>query len=110
MVKLKPNEYPEFQEEIKRRKWEKLASYIAFANISVVREFYYNARVLSNEFSEYISYVRGVTIKFDANTINDFLGTHLTKDLKYYEYSYWISRNKDYELVEQTICKPRKKF
>ncbi|XP_020233203.1 pre-mRNA-splicing factor CWC22-like [Cajanus cajan] len=58
MVKLKPTEYPEFQAEIQRRKWEKLASYMASANISVEREFYCNAWVLSKEFPEYTSYVR----------------------------------------------------
>nr|KYP33352.1 hypothetical protein KK1_045794 [Cajanus cajan] len=105
MVKLKPNEYLEFQEEIKRRKWEKLVFYMAPANISVVREFYCNAQVLSNEFLEYTNYVRGVTIRFNADTINDFFGHP-----RYYEYLDWISRNKNYELVEQTVCKPGKKF
>nr|KYP34118.1 hypothetical protein KK1_044956 [Cajanus cajan] len=82
MVQLKPTEYLEFQAEIQRRKWEKLASYMAPANISVVREFYCNARVLSNEFPEYTSYVRGIMIRFDAATINTFLGAHLSEGLR----------------------------
>nr|KYP43855.1 hypothetical protein KK1_034674 [Cajanus cajan] len=109
MVKLKPTEYPEFQAKIQRRKWEKLAYYMAPANISVVREFYCNARVLSNDFPEYASYVRDIMIRFDA-TINTFLGTHLTEGLRYYEYSDWVARSKNYRLVERMVCKPGKGF
>nr|KYP31854.1 hypothetical protein KK1_047632 [Cajanus cajan] len=73
------------------------------ANISVVREFYCNARVLSNEFPEYTSYVWGITIRFDAATINTFLDTHLTEGLRYCEYSDWVARSKNYRLVERTV-------
>nr|KYP36326.1 hypothetical protein KK1_042572 [Cajanus cajan] len=83
---------------------------MAPANIFVLQEFYCNAQVLSNEFPKCTSYVRGITIRFDAATINTFLGTHLTKGLRYCEYSDWIFRNKDYGMVERTICKLGKNF
>ncbi|KOM31317.1 hypothetical protein LR48_Vigan01g087200 [Vigna angularis] len=67
---------PQFGEQLENRNWERLATYPALANIAVVKEFYTNARRLSDHHTEeYMSYVRGHIIRYDPDAINRFLNT-----------------------------------
>ncbi|KOM26746.1 hypothetical protein LR48_Vigan312s000700 [Vigna angularis] len=64
------------KEPEQRHSSRKLATYPAPANIAVVKEFYTNARKIGNYLAEeYLSYVRGHTIRYDSTSINNFLGT-----------------------------------
>ncbi|KOM27040.1 hypothetical protein LR48_Vigan375s001000 [Vigna angularis] len=70
-----PNFAPQFGEQLMGRNWRRLATYPALANIVVVKEFYTNAWKLGDYPAEdYLSYVGGHTIRFDPNSINNFLG------------------------------------
>ncbi|KOM55593.1 hypothetical protein LR48_Vigan10g148500 [Vigna angularis] len=70
---------PQFGEELKNRKWERIATYPAPANIAVVKEFYTNERPLGDSHTEtYMSYVRGKIIRYDPDSINRFLHTDWT--------------------------------
>ncbi|KOM34756.1 hypothetical protein LR48_Vigan02g090600 [Vigna angularis] len=67
---------PQFGEQLENRNWERLATFPAPANIAVVKEFYTNARRLGDHpTEEYMSYVRGHTIRYDPDAINRFLNT-----------------------------------
>ncbi|KOM25844.1 hypothetical protein LR48_Vigan197s001300 [Vigna angularis] len=67
---------PQFGKQLENRNWERLASYPTPANIAVVKEFYTNARQLGDyPTEEYMSYVRGHTIRYDPDAINRFFNT-----------------------------------
>ncbi|KOM45551.1 hypothetical protein LR48_Vigan06g085700 [Vigna angularis] len=73
---LIPNFAPKFGQQLMSRNWRRLATYLALANIAVVKEFYTNARRLGDHpTKDYLSYVRGHTIRYDPDSINKFLGT-----------------------------------
>ncbi|KOM37769.1 hypothetical protein LR48_Vigan03g115100 [Vigna angularis] len=60
----------QFGEELKSRNWERIATYLAQANIAVVKEFYTNARPLGDSHTkDYMSYVRGKVIRYDPDSI-----------------------------------------
>ncbi|KOM26044.1 hypothetical protein LR48_Vigan221s000600 [Vigna angularis] len=59
-----------------RNDWGKLATYPAPANIAVVKEFYTNAKKIGDYPAEnYLGYVRGHAIRYDPDSINNFLDT-----------------------------------
>lgn len=74
-VGIIPSLAPQFGRELDSRNWRNLASYPTPANIVVVKEFYTNSWTMGGEKETYNSYVRGKKISFDADTINNFLGT-----------------------------------
>lgn len=49
----------EFTDELIRRHWTRLLTFPALANITMVREFYANARIFSDEEESFMSYIRG---------------------------------------------------
>ncbi|KOM37621.1 hypothetical protein LR48_Vigan03g100300 [Vigna angularis] len=74
-VGMIPNFAPQFGEQLLRRNWGKLATYLTPANIAVVKEFYTNARKIGDYPAEdYLGYVRGNAIRYDPDSINSFLG------------------------------------
>ncbi|KOM34725.1 hypothetical protein LR48_Vigan02g087500 [Vigna angularis] len=76
-----PDLAPLFGEELENRNWEKIATYPTLANIAVVKEFYINARRLGNSHTEdYMSYVRGKSIRYDPDSINRFLHVEWTAE------------------------------
>nr|KYP33044.1 hypothetical protein KK1_046143 [Cajanus cajan] len=105
-VELEENEAPKFQNELHRRRWDKLGSYPLPANIAVVKEFYANALRLEEGIAPFTSYVRGVHVPFDARTINQFLGTKLRAN-EVSEYGNYTTDTKDPAVVEAAICIPR---
>ncbi|QCE05856.1 hypothetical protein DEO72_LG9g864 [Vigna unguiculata] len=81
-VILKPGEVNEFQLELIRRGWERLDSYPSTFSVTLVKEFYANAKVTTSATPTFLSYVRGKRVPFDADTINEFLGTQLADDVE----------------------------
>ena len=81
-VILKPGEVNEFQLELIRRGWERLGSYPSTFSVTLVKEFYANAKVTTSAAPTFLSYVRGKRVPFDAGTINEFLGTQLADDVE----------------------------
>nr|KYP71589.1 hypothetical protein KK1_010854 [Cajanus cajan] len=108
-VELEPGEAPEFQAELRRRRWGTLGSYPLPANIAVVKEFYANALRLEEGIAPFVSYVRGVRVPYDAQTINQFLGTTLRADEES-EYNNYTTETMDPALVEVAICVPGRGF
>ncbi|KOM31231.1 hypothetical protein LR48_Vigan01g078600 [Vigna angularis] len=71
-----PHFAPQFGEQVLGNDWGKLATYPAPANIAVVKEFYTNAKKIGDYPTEnYLGYVRGHAIRYDPNSINNFLDT-----------------------------------
>ncbi|QCE14502.1 hypothetical protein DEO72_LG11g1503 [Vigna unguiculata] len=81
-VILKPGEVNEFQLELIRRGWERLGSYPSTFSVTLVKEFYANAKVTTSAAPTFLSYVRGKRVPFDADMINEFLGTQLVDDVE----------------------------
>ncbi|KOM55450.1 hypothetical protein LR48_Vigan10g134200 [Vigna angularis] len=75
-VGMIPNFAPQFGEQLLGNDWGKLATYPTPANIAVVKEFYTNARKIGDYPAEnYLGYVRGHAIRYDPDSINNFLDT-----------------------------------
>lgn len=72
-------EFAEIQQIFTNRQWEKLLHPHPHINLDLLREFYANAvpncdlKEIEARFT-YSSKVRGVTIRFDRDTINEYLG------------------------------------
>ncbi|QCE06191.1 hypothetical protein DEO72_LG9g1202 [Vigna unguiculata] len=81
-VILKPGEVNEFQLELIRRGWERLGSYPSTLSVTLVKEFYANAKVTTSAAPTFLSYVREKRVPFDVDTINEFLGTQLADDME----------------------------
>jgi len=76
-VILKPGEVNEFQLELIR-----LGSYPSTFSVTLVKEFYANAKVTTSAAPTFLNYVRGKRVPFEADTINEFLGTQLADDVE----------------------------
>ncbi|KOM49831.1 hypothetical protein LR48_Vigan08g065800 [Vigna angularis] len=75
-VGMIPNFAPQFGEQVLGNDWGKLATYPTPANIAVVKEFYTNAKKIGDYPAEnYLGYVRGHAIRYDPDSINNFLDT-----------------------------------
>jgi len=59
-----------------------LGSYLGTFSVTLVKELYANAKVTTSAAPTFLSYVRGETVPFDAETINQFLGTQLADDVE----------------------------
>ncbi|KAL6555104.1 hypothetical protein OROGR_006362 [Orobanche gracilis] len=70
-VELKEGDYDEMLIEIERRGWAILSQPPGTYNEDVVREFYAN---IDPSFERRQSWVRGVIVPFDRDTIHDYLG------------------------------------
>nr|KYP46875.1 hypothetical protein KK1_031521 [Cajanus cajan] len=73
-VELNAGESDEFNNEIKRRKWTKLATPEKKYSEEIIREFYANALPLQNRDQTRKSWVRGTQVYYHRDAINDFLG------------------------------------
>jgi len=58
-VILKPGEVNEFQLELIRRGWERLGSYPSTFSVTLVKEYYANAKVFTSAAPTFLSYVWG---------------------------------------------------
>ena len=74
---LREDEYPDFQEEIARRRWAPLVTHMAKFDPKIVIEFYANAWPNEEGVRDMRSWVSGHWIPFDADALSQFLGNPL---------------------------------
>ncbi|KOM40986.1 hypothetical protein LR48_Vigan04g118400 [Vigna angularis] len=100
---LIPDFAPQFGEQLENKNWGRLATYPAPANIAVVKEFYTNARRLGDHPNEnYMSYVRGQTIRYDPDSINRFLNTEWAGEQC--QFALNMEEGADFVDVESVLC------
>ncbi|KOM55591.1 hypothetical protein LR48_Vigan10g148300 [Vigna angularis] len=104
-VGMIPNFAPQFGEQVLGNDWGKLATYPAPANIVVVKEFYTNAKKIDDYPAEnYLGYVRGHAIRYDPDSINDFLDTVWAGEQC--QFALCMEEGADFEDVERVLCIP----
>ncbi|KOM43475.1 hypothetical protein LR48_Vigan05g107900 [Vigna angularis] len=104
-VGMIPNFAPQFGEQLLGNDWGKLATYPAPANIAVVKEFYTNAKKIGDYPAEnYLSYVRGHAIRYDPDSINNFLDTVWASEQC--QFALCMEEGADFEDVERVLCIP----
>ncbi|KOM26575.1 hypothetical protein LR48_Vigan294s001100 [Vigna angularis] len=104
-VGMIPNFAPQFGEQVLGNDWGKLATYPAPANIAVVKEFYTNAKKIGDYPAEnYLGYVRGHAIRYDPDSINNFLDTVWAGEQC--QFALCMEEGADYEHVERVLCIP----
>ncbi|KOM27988.1 hypothetical protein LR48_Vigan477s001500 [Vigna angularis] len=104
-VGMIPNFAPQFGEQVLGNDWGKLATYPAPANIAVVKEFYTNAKKIGDYPAEnYLGYVRGHAIRYDPDSINNFLDTVWAGEQC--QFALCMEEGADYEDVERVLCIP----
>nr|KYP50043.1 hypothetical protein KK1_028198 [Cajanus cajan] len=74
-VELNAGEYMEFQGELIRRKWNKLATPENKYNEDIIKEFYANAFPLQKHDQTRNSWVREVIVSYARDAINEYLGS-----------------------------------
>ncbi|KOM43086.1 hypothetical protein LR48_Vigan05g069000 [Vigna angularis] len=108
-VGMIPNFAPQFGEQLLGRNWEKLPRYPTPANIAVVKEFYTNSRKIGDYPAEdYLGYVRGHVIRYDHDSINNFLGTVWAGEQC--QFALCMEEGIDFDDVESVLCVPRGHF
>ncbi|KOM34741.1 hypothetical protein LR48_Vigan02g089100 [Vigna angularis] len=104
-VGMIPNFAPQFGEQVLGNDWGKLATYPAPANIAVVKEFYTNAKKIGDYPAEnYLGYVRGHAIRYNPDSINNFLDTVWAGEQC--QFALCMEEGVDYEDVERVLCIP----
>ncbi|KOM26165.1 hypothetical protein LR48_Vigan233s003200 [Vigna angularis] len=104
-VGMIPNVAPQFGEQVLGNDWGKLATYPAPANIAVVKEFYTNAKKIGDYPTEnYLGYVRGHAIRYDPDSINNFLDTVWAGEQC--QFALCMEEGADFEDVERVLCIP----
>ncbi|KOM47738.1 hypothetical protein LR48_Vigan07g144200 [Vigna angularis] len=104
-VGMIPNFAPQFGEQLLGNDWGKLATYPTPANIAVVKEFYTNARKIGDYPAEnYLGYVRGHAIRYDPDSINNFLDTVWAGEQC--QFALCMEEGVDFDDVERVLCVP----
>ncbi|KOM40820.1 hypothetical protein LR48_Vigan04g101800 [Vigna angularis] len=104
-VGMIPNFAPQFGEQLLGNDWGKLATYPAPANIAVVKEFYTNAKKIGDYPAEnYLGYVRGHAIRYDPDSINNFVDTVWAGEQC--QFALCMEEGADFEDVEIVLCIP----
>ncbi|KOM40859.1 hypothetical protein LR48_Vigan04g105700 [Vigna angularis] len=104
-VGMIPNFAPQFGEKLLGNDWGKLAIYPTPANIAVVKEFYANARKIGDYPAEnYLGYVRGHAIRYDPESINNFLNTVWAGEQC--QFALCMEEGTDFDDVERVLCIP----
>ncbi|KOM25658.1 hypothetical protein LR48_Vigan148s002200 [Vigna angularis] len=102
-VGMIPNFAPQFGEQLLGNDWGKLATYPTPANIAVVREFYTNAKKIGDyPVENYLGYVRGHVIRYDPDSINNFLDTVWAGEQC--QFALCMEEGADFEDVERVLC------
>ncbi|KOM51378.1 hypothetical protein LR48_Vigan09g003700 [Vigna angularis] len=108
-VGMIPNFAPQFGEQLLGNDWGKLATYPTPANIAVVKEFYTNARKIGDyPAKNYLGYVRGHAIRYDPDSINNFLDTVWAGEQC--QFALCMEEGADFDDVERVLCVPRGHF
>ncbi|KOM45654.1 hypothetical protein LR48_Vigan06g096000 [Vigna angularis] len=104
-VGMIPNFAPQFGEQLLGNDWGKLATSPTPANIAVVKEFYANARKIGDYPAEnYLGYVRGHAIRYDPDSINNFLDTVWAGEQC--QFALCMEEGTDFDDVERVLCVP----
>ncbi|KOM25963.1 hypothetical protein LR48_Vigan208s000600 [Vigna angularis] len=104
-VGMIPNFAPQFGEQLLGNDWGKLATYRVPTNIAVVKEFYTNEKKIGDYPAEnYMGYVRGHAIRYDPDSINNFLDTVWAGEQC--QFSLCMEEGADFEDVERVLCIP----
>ncbi|KOM26384.1 hypothetical protein LR48_Vigan263s000700 [Vigna angularis] len=104
-VGMIPNFAPQFGEQLLGNDWGKLDPYPAPANIAVVKEFYTNAKKIGDYPAEnYLGYVRGHAIRYDPDSINNFLDIVWAGEQC--QFALCMEEGADFEDVERVLCIP----
>ncbi|KOM25200.1 hypothetical protein LR48_Vigan53s001500 [Vigna angularis] len=104
-VGMIPNFAPQFGEQFLGNDWGKLATYPTPANIVVVKEFYTNARKIGDyPVENYLGYVRGHAIRYDPDSINNFLDTVWA--VEQCQFALCVEEGTDFDDVERVLCVP----
>nr|KYP33062.1 hypothetical protein KK1_046125 [Cajanus cajan] len=74
-VELEAGEYMDFQRELTRRKWNKLATPEKKYNEEIIKEFYANAYPLQRTDQTRNSWVRGAVVSYSRDAIQQYLGS-----------------------------------
>jgi len=102
-VQLRDDEYPDFQEEIARRRWTSLVTPMAKFDPDIVLEFYANAWPTEEGVRDMRSWVRGQWIPFDVDALSQFLGDPLVLE-EGQECEFSHRRNRADGFDEETIA------
>ncbi|GAU31005.1 hypothetical protein TSUD_105200 [Trifolium subterraneum] len=71
---FKPSESTEITQELNRRNWDSLNSLIKPSKLTIALEFFANAYRLEQDIETHTTVVRGKTVDFSAEAINNLLG------------------------------------
>ena len=108
-VQHREDEYPNFQEEVTRRRLAPLVTPMAKFDSEIVIEFYANTWPIEEGVQDMSSWVRGQWIPFDANALNQFLDHPLILE-EGQQCEYGQRRNQassfDEEAIAQLLCIP----
>ncbi|KAL5154729.1 hypothetical protein HKD37_19G054019 [Glycine soja] len=112
-VELGPGMFDEFPQELRRRRWDQVLTHLPEKRIDValVKEFYSNLYD-PEDHSPRFCRVRGQVVRFDADTINDFLDTPviLEDGEEYPTYTRYLSTHPDPDTIVATLCTPGGRF
>lgn len=112
-VELGPGMFDEFLQELRRRRWDQVLTHLPEKRIDValVKEFYSNLYD-PEDHSPRFCRVRGQVVRFDADTINDFLDTPviLEDGEEYTAYTRYLSTHPDPDTIAATLCTPGGRF
>ncbi|KAH1218184.1 hypothetical protein GmHk_13G038643 [Glycine max] len=112
-VELGPGMFDEFLQELRRRRWDQVLTHLPEKQIDValVKEFYSNLYD-PEDHSPRFCRVRGQVVRFDADTINDFLDTPviLEDGEEYTAYTRYLSTHPDPDTIAATLCTPGGRF
>ncbi|KAL5122681.1 Mitochondrial intermediate peptidase, mitochondrial [Glycine soja] len=112
-VELGPGMFDEFLQELRRRRWDQVLTHLPEKRIDValVKEFYSNLYD-PEDHSPRFCRVRGQVVRFDTDTINDFLDTPviLEDGEEYTAYTRYLSTHPDPDTIAATLCTPGGRF
>ncbi|KAL5166681.1 hypothetical protein HKD37_18G051595 [Glycine soja] len=108
-VELGPGMFDEFLQELRRRRWNQVLTHLPEKRIDValVIEFFSNLYDPEDHSPKFCRVVR-----FDADTINDFLDTPviLEDGEEYPAYTRYLSTHPDPDTIVATLCTPGGRF
>jgi len=112
-AELGPVMFDEFLQELRRCRWDQVLTRLSEKRIDValVKEFYSNLYDLEDHNPRFCR-VRGQVVRFDADTINDFLDTPviLEDGEEYPVYTRYLNTHPDPNTIPATLCTPGGRF
>jgi len=112
-VELGPGMFDEFLQELQRLRWDQVLTRLPekWIDVALVKEFYSNLYDPEDHSPKFWS-VRGQVVRFDAETINDFLDTPviLAEGEDYPAYSQYLSTPPDHDAILSALCTPGGRF